>query len=67
MYTYMYVYIYKIIIHYMFVLFCNHTCTIHSIGFYKRERPNGAVNTVMQDCAASSNNIHKVLVLVNAH
>ena len=33
---------------------------------FKRKCLNGAVNTVMQDCAASSNNIHKVLVFVNA-
>ena len=33
---------------------------------FKRKCRNGAVNTVMQDCAASRNNIHEVLVFVNA-
>ena len=33
---------------------------------FKRECLTRAVSTVRQDCAASSNNIHKVLGLVNA-
>ena len=37
--------------------------TSHTIGFFKRKYINGAVNTVMQDCSTSNNNIHKVLVL----
>ena len=56
LFQFKYMYTCKIPTHCMFVVFLS--IRVSEYWIFKRKCRNGAVNTVMQDCAASSNNIH---------